>query len=103
MSKKEALKWSYALVVVVGTVVAFDALYGRRHGTAFADEARTSTEIRLPAGQKLVGMSWHCFGDYPCAPFTLTRAMRKDEVPESYAFSNPDGQIGRSYVIKESR
>ncbi|GEM_PF-5554316 len=103
MSKKEALKWSFALVVVVATVVAFDALYGRGRGTAFADEARTTVEIKLAPGQKLVDVSWHCFSDFACAPFVLTRAMRKDEASETYGFSSLDADIRRSYVIKESR
>ena len=103
MSKKDVLKWSFALVIVVAAVVAFDAVYGRRGGTAFADEARTTVEVKLAPGQKLVDVSWHCFGDFPCAPFVLTRAMRKDEPAEAYGLSSLDADIRRSYVIKESR
>jgi len=103
MSRKDVLKWSFALVVVIATVLAFDALYGRRSGTAHAEEARTTSELKLAAGQKLVDVSWRCFGDYPCRPFVLTRAMRKDEAPETYALSSPYADAPDGYVIKESR
>lgn len=103
MSKNDVLKWSIALVIVLASVIAFDALYGRGSARAETPEAGTSTELRLGAGQKLVDVSWRCFGDYACRPFLLARPMRKDEAPESYVLSSPYRDANDAYVIKESR
>ena len=92
---------STAIVAIIIGV----ALVATRVNEAYADERsdRTTTELKLAAGQKLVDVSWRCFGDYPCRPFTLTRPMRKDETAETYALSSPYGDATDAYVIKESR
>ena len=87
------------LIAAVATTVSVVVIaFGPR--AAEADEARTSTELKLASGQKLVDVSWRCFGDYPCRPFVLTRAMRKDEAPETYALSSPYSDASDAYVIK---
>lgn len=105
MSRNELFKWLLALAIVVGIVIVFDALYGKNRGAARADDLqqRTTTELKLAAGQKLVDVSWRCFSDYACRPFLATRAMRKDETPETYALSSPYADAPDAYVIKESR
>jgi hypothetical protein len=55
-----------------------------------------SAELVLPAGRKLVEVTWLCFG--VCEPWTVTRAMRSGESAESYAFSNGRDTI----VIRET-
>ena len=80
-------------------------LIGARGNEARAEtrSERTSTEIKLGAGRKLVDVTWRCFGDYPCRPFLVTRAMRKDESVESYELSSPYDDAPDGYVIRESR
>lgn len=105
MWKSRVLKPTVLFIAVAGGACAgLIALGVTLDGrTAHADGKDPPTQLTLPAGKKLVDMSWRCFGDYPCAPFTLTRAMRKDEAPETYTFSSPDPDVSLTYVIKESR
>lgn len=93
-------------LAVVGCVVAGAVILLAPYASdAYAETRaeRTSTEIKLGAGRKLVDVSWRCFGDYPCRPFLVTRAMRKDETADSYELSSPYDDAPDGYVIKESR
>lgn len=94
---------AFALTIAVLTVAIIAWLASER-STAHADtRADAPAELALPAGRKLVDLSWRCYGDYPCRPYMLTRAMRKDETPETYGLSSPYGDAPETYVIKESR
>lgn len=62
---------------------------GSRPATA---QSASPAELVLPAGRKLVEVTWLCYS--ACEPWTVTRAMRAGESAESYAFSN-----GRDTVV----
>lgn len=93
MRRDKKLFWTYAALAFAGLflLVLFNGPAARSFfgGTARAETARTSSwpaEIALPAGQKLVGVSWLCHA--ACEPWTATRPMRAGESAETYSFSN---------------
>ena len=89
------------LALAMAAVFAGVRLDRWRMGTlvaeARADDGPKVVEIALPAGQKLISVSWRCFA--ACDLWPLTRAMYKQEWPQTYTFSN---QNGETYRIKES-
>ncbi|HTM68198.1 MAG TPA: hypothetical protein VL426_02760 [Candidatus Binatia bacterium] len=93
MDRNRKMFWLYSAIAFVG----FAALvYFSRadFGTARAETPRASSwpsELVLPAGQKLVGVSWLCHA--ACEPWTATRPMKPGETAESYAFSNGTDSI----------
>lgn len=84
--------WPYAALAVVGMLAL---CLGLEAGSARADPPqRTSwpSEVQLPAGRKLVNVSWLCY--QACEPWVVTRPMRAGEAAESYTFTN-----GRETVV----
>jgi hypothetical protein len=92
-----------AVAIVSGVVGVAVLVSDGDEALAETRAERTSTEIKLGGGRKLVDVSWRCFGDYPCRPFLVTRVMRKDETAESYELFSPYEDAGDAYIIKETR
>ena len=104
MPRHSIVKPTLVYIAGVGLALALTvAIASQFAPPARAETSAAPTELKLAAGQKLVDVSWRCFGDYPCRPFVLTRAMRKDETAETYALSSPYSDAADAYVIKESR
>lgn len=57
-------------------------------------------DINLPAGQKLVNVTWK-----ETQVWYLTRKMREDETPETYRFQEESswGVVEGTYIIHESK
>ena len=86
---KKAL-WLFAALCCIG---AFAFIAFARPG--YADTPRPASwpsEVTLPAGRKLVTVTWLCY--QACEPWAVTRPMRTGEVPETYAFTN-----GRETIV----
>lgn len=93
MDRNRKMFWLYASLAFIGffALVLFSGPGGRTlfSGTARAETPRASSwpsEVVLPAGQKLVTVSWLCHA--ACEPWTVTRPMKPGESAETYAFSN---------------
>lgn len=99
-------KYLYALFLLpvaglaAGAFVASGGISSVAHAETGTRPASTQSvwpaELVLPAGRKLVEVTWLCYG--ACEPWTVTRAMRAGESAESYAFSNGRDTI----VIRET-
>lgn len=90
---RKKMFWLYASLAFIGffALIFFSKEEGRAlfGGTARAETPSRSSwpsELVLPAGQKLVGVSWLCHA--ACEPWTVTRPMKAGESAESYSFSN---------------
>lgn len=57
-------------------------------------------DINLPAGQKLVNVTWK-----ETQVWYLTRPMHKDETPETYKFQEESswGMVEGTYIIHETK
>lgn len=88
---------AFLVAVAALGVVVICALFTLPPRQAHAEEASKTTDIVLPAGQKLVSASWRCFA--ACDLWPLTRPMRKGEAAEIYTFTNRNGE---TYLIKET-
>ena len=93
MDRNRKMFWLYSSLALVGLFALIFFIGPAREmfgsGTARAETPRTSSwpaELVLPAGQKLVGVSWLCHA--ACEPWTATRPMKSGETAESYSFSN---------------
>lgn len=100
-------KYLYALLLLPAAGFAAWALVARGSVVSSVAHAETGTrpapaqtawpsELALPAGRKLVDVTWLCFN--ACEPWTVTRAMRAGETAETYSFSNGRDTI----VIRET-
>lgn len=89
----------FALAALLMAIALF-VFFSDRHGHAQQAPAEP-TVIRLPAGQKLEGVSWACASSGYCTPTWLTRSMRSDELPEGHTLRNDSGLP--TYVFYERR
>lgn len=98
------LYWLIVIPIIMLTVLlVFGPLAPVLPGPARAEAAPAASaqaawpaEVSLPAGRKLVSVSWLCHSG--CEPWFVTRTMRAGEAAESYTLSN-----GRdSIVVRET-
>jgi hypothetical protein len=76
----------FTALVVTATRVD-RAIFSRAFAeTPAAGGSTWPTEIVLPAGRKLVNVTWLCHA--ACEPWTVTRPGKAGETPESYSFTN---------------
>ena len=84
------------LIIIVIAAISLTACTQNSRAKSFGGTAK----ITLPAGQKLVNVTWK-----DTQLWYITRPMRADETVETYTFNEESswGVIEGTYVIRESK
>lgn len=90
------MKNTIKLVVLAVAVMGMTACTQNERARGFGG----NLTIDLPAGQKLVNVTWK----EPSSIWYLTRPMRADEMPENYTFTEKSsfGVVQGKVILKES-